>query len=88
MHIKWIKRHIPRLKNKLIFLSSKGPVVWDDVGSVVDCEPVVGVEVLTKHPDIMEEVPAPEPETKKRGVRRSKRMDTPSDKMARISEDK
>lgn len=90
MHVKWAKRHIPRLKNKFIFLSSQGPIVWDDVGCVVECEPEVGVEVLKKHPDIMEKVspPEPEPEPKKPGVRRKKKMDVPKDKMARNVEDK
>jgi len=90
MHIRWKKRRIPRAKSPMIYLSEKGPVVWDKPGDIRELDDKSGYAALEKDPDILEIVDPPSPPKpaakKKKVVNRRARV--PRDKRLKTYEDK
>ena len=86
MQIKWVKRPLERLRSQFIYLSPKGPVVFNEVGSIVEVDDEVGYMLLKDHKDMLEK--APEPVAQEEVSEPVKAMRVPRNKRMKSYEDK
>jgi hypothetical protein len=86
MKLKWIKRKVHRIKGAFIYLSDKGPYMWQSLGDIIEVPDDIAYEILKKHAGLVEKHEEKE-ESKPKPIKK-KKVKVPQTKVMKKYEDK